>query len=643
MQLVWTNDRYQVVSKYGEWQAKNAGFRWDRSQKVWWTDQDDKALALLQYADLDVRGRLKEVHQQVSQEREASRAVDADIDLPVPDGLAYLPYQRAGIAYAMSRPATLFGDEMGLGKTIQAIGVINADPSVKRVLVICPASLRLNWHREISKWLTRPLRVGIVRSDLFPQKADVVVINYDILHKHADELRAREWDLMIVDEVHYLKSSKARRTRQVLGHTEKKEIKLSPIQARRRLFLTGTPIVNRPVEMFPVLRSIDPERFGWWTRFTERYCNAHWNGYAMDVNGASNLDELQDILRATCMVRRLKADVLKELPAKRRQVIEFPPNGAVKAIRAEQTILRAQREQREQLEAAVELAKASDDPEEYRQAVAALQEGERAAFTDSARVRMETAIAKVPYVNEHLSNALEVGEKVVVFAHHHKVIDAIMGEFGDRAVKLDGRDSMSDRDKAVRRFQEDPWVRLFVGGMKAAGVGLTLTAGAHVVFAELDWVPGNLSQAEDRCHRIGQTNAVLVQHLVLEGSMDATMVQTIVRKQQVIDKALDNRTETAEPDWNATAFEATEEPATRGTRSEQIANEALKLTKAIDRGNPYQPAVPRQRVRRSTGSRRTWLQRCGYPHRQGIGRAPDAHAEAGGARGTPHPQVPKAT
>ena len=473
---------------------------------------------------------------------------------------------------------------MGLGKTIQAIGVINADPSIERVLVICPASLRLNWHREIGKWLTRDMQVEVVGNTGFPFYANIVILNYDILSKHRDAIREREWDLMIVDECHFLKNAKAIRTKQVFGSYEKKKGEgwvqtVTPISARRRLFLTGTPIVNRPIELFPILKSIDKQRWGNWRRFTERYCNAHETRFGYDVTGASNLDELQDTLRATCMVRRLKADVLKELPSKRRQVIELPPNGAADAIRTEQNLLATQREQREQLQADVELTKASDNPEDYRRAIDALQAGERAAFTDTSRVRMETAIAKVPYVTEHLNTAIDAGEKVVVFAHHHTVLDAILEEFGDRAVKLDGRDSMEARDESVRRFQEDANVRLFIGGLKAAGVGLTLTAAAHVVFAELDWVPGTLSQAEDRCHRIGQADSVLVQHLVLEGSIDATMVQTIVDKQQVIDQALDIPGDTEEPDWTARAPEE-DKPATNQFESKQIAAAAEVITPA---------------------------------------------------------------
>ena len=348
-------------------------------------------------------------------------------------------------------------------------------------------------------------------------------------------------DGILVGNCHYIKNPKARRTIQVLGKWNIDDTKkVDPIPAKRRLFLTGTPIVNRPVELHPILRSIDRKEWGNWRQYVTRYCGGFQTEYGWDVSGASNLDELQDRLRATCMVRRLKADVLTDLPAKRRQVIELPENGCISAIRAERQASERGSARLRDLRAAVEMAKVSDDPEDYKIAVAALREGVQAHFTTISRLRMNTAVAKVPYVADHIREVLDAGTaKVIVFAHHHAVTDRLAAEFGADAVRLDGRDKMEDRDLAVRRFQEDPSVKVFLGGIQAAGVGLTLTAAAHVIFAELDWVPGNLSQAEDRCHRIGQTASVLVQHLVLEGSIDATMAQRLVDKQEVIDLALD--------------------------------------------------------------------------------------------------------
>jgi hypothetical protein len=161
-------------------------------------------------------------------------------------------------------------------------------------------------------------------------------------------------------------------------------------------------------------------------------------------------------------------------------------------------------------------------------------------FNEISRLRHDTAVAKVPAVIAHLEDAIGEGEhKVVLFAHHHDVVNEVREHFGDRCVVLTGETPMADRQAAVDRFQADSNCSLFIGSITAAGVGITLTAASHVVFAELDWVPGNMSQAEDRCHRIGQTDSVLIQHLVLEGSLDAVMARTLVEKQDVIDLALD--------------------------------------------------------------------------------------------------------
>jgi SWI/SNF-related matrix-associated actin-dependent regulator 1 of chromatin subfamily A len=468
---------------------------------------------------------------------EASRAVDADVQIPVPEGLAYLPFQRAGIAYALARRGTLFGDEMGLGKTVQAIGVINADEAIKSVLVIAPKSLTINWTRELAHWQTRGLEVG--RANGTVPGTPIVVVSYEEAKKHEEALCARNWDLVIVDEAHYIKNSRSQRSKTVtaIGKT-----------ARKVLALTGTPLPNRPIELFPVLKLVDPDDWdqgpkGGFFRFAKRYANAHHNGYGWDFSGAANLPELQERLRATCMVRRLKGDVLTELPAKRRQVVVVPANGAGTSVRAESEAWDRQADQIEELQARVELARAGTESE-YEAAVGALRQATQAAFSEMARLRHDTAISKAPAVAEHVRLALEDDEeaKIVVMAHHHDVIDALVAELADFGpVVLTGETKIEDRQAAVDRFQTDPKCRVFVGSITAAGVGITLTASAHVVFAELDWVPGNVTQAEDRCHRIGQSESVLVQHLVLDGSLDARMAHVLVEKQRVADLGLDKQ------------------------------------------------------------------------------------------------------
>lgn len=534
-------DAFGLAWKQNKEALKAAGLSWSKSREgqweaVWWQ-------------------RLPEEEAKVKAAVESSRAVSADIEIPVPPGLSYLPYQRAGIAFGLSKPGVLLGDEMGLGKTIQIIGMINADPTIRRVLIVCPATLKLNWRRELAKWLVRPAKIAVCNSDAYPAGADIVIINYDILHKFADKLRAEPWDLLAVDEAHYMKSPDARRTVQVVGKRNKRkkgdtttpEWATEPIPARRRIYATGTPIVNRPVEMWPLLSSLDPETWRSFFAYANKFCGAHHNGFGWDFGGATNTEQLQTILRSTIMVRRLKRDVLKELPPKRRQVIELPANDkSLRWLKQERDIEEANEERIAELKSRVELAKVSERPEDYTEAVKALQEGLSAAFTEMSVARHETALAKVDDVAAHVRDVLDGGDKVILFAHHRDVIAAYEQVFKGECVTVVGGMKDADKMAAVDAFQKDDKCRLFIGGITAAGVGLTLTEAKVVVFAELDWVPGNMTQCEDRAHRIGQTDSILVQHLVLEGSMDARMAVTLIEKQEVIDAVMDDAIKFAE-------------------------------------------------------------------------------------------------
>jgi SWI/SNF-related matrix-associated actin-dependent regulator 1 of chromatin subfamily A len=428
---------------------------------------------------------------------------------------------------------------MGLGKTMQAIGVINVDPSVKTVLVICKASLKLNWLREARLWLARDMRVAITNG-IWPSDADVVITNYEQVSKYRQQIDSRVWDLLVVDEAHMIKNPKAQRTHAILGSRDEAGIK-----ARRRVFLTGTPILNRPTELWTLVHALDPDGLGRnWRYFHNRYCGPSrgWQG-RIDYKGASHLDELQGRLRASIMVRRMKADVLKELPAKRRAVITLQPESQRErdAIAEESRVVRETESRVTAMRAEVERLSVDQAGAAYEQAVRNLRQAEAVAFTETSRVRHEVALAKLPRVIEHVKDCLEESEsKIVVFAHHHDVVDGIAVELSDYGVlQADGRDSNDKRQAAVDAFQSDSRMRVIVCGMQSMAEGHTLTASSHVVFAELDWVPGKLAQAEDRCHRIGQTDSVLVQHIVLDGSLDGRMAELIVEKMEVISAAID--------------------------------------------------------------------------------------------------------
>ncbi|MBI3654111.1 MAG: hypothetical protein HY231_24025 [Acidobacteria bacterium] len=444
--------------------------------------------------------------------------------------------------------------------TIQAIGIMNMISSMKKILILCPASLKLVWYRELNKWLVIRRRILIAdsRTSVWKfQAADIVIANYDILPKHLDWHKESkregqkkqsmvvdglgslgfEWDAVFADESHMILNRDSQR-----GACAQALLRA----ARRKGAITGTPLLNRVEEVFDLLQTLDPLTWDSRLKFTQRYCAISY------TQRERRLAELQDKLRATIMCRRLKSEVLTELPPKRRQIIEFAldDSRASSILRAEINAWNERERELEKLKAAVQQAKAGDNDAEYKVAVASLKKGMSAAFEEMAKLRHDTAIAKVPYVINHIRSLVEDDStyKVVVMAWHTEVIKQIAAPFGNRAVIVTGEVSAnlktingletSDRQQAVDRFQTDPSCQVFVGNIRAAGVGLTLTASSHIVFAELDWTPANLAQAEDRVHRIGQRDSVLVQHLVLEGSLDAKMAVTLVEKLEIIDRAL---------------------------------------------------------------------------------------------------------
>lgn len=579
-----TRSRFEAEFGFDEFRAshplvKQAGFAFDgkSNPKVWHTagykapkpllEQAKIAAKLRQYCDEDACSKLdgllgstpvatiQEERAAVQVAVAASRAETSDLVIPVPEGIdpntgkpfAYLPFQKAGVQYAMCRLNTLIGDEMGLGKTIQAIGISNMDPSVRKVIIVCPATPKINWMKEWKKWDIKKLTVGLADTQNGIPNTDVIITNYEQLVKLGAKLKDREWDLLIVDECHKAKNPKADRTQFLLGtKKEQKKTKVSrkkdkvtgivketktevvvpiipPFMARRRVFLTGTPILNRPVELWPLCEALDPDGLGksFWN-FVTRYCGAKQTRFGWDFTGATNLDELQEKLRSSFMVRRLKADVLKELPPKRRQVVILEAEGNLRDLIKREKAAYAQLE-KAQKEGKSKLESISVD------------------MTQMSALRKETAIAKVPLIVETLRDMLENEEKLVVMCHHDDVVQALQKEFGNDAVSLNCNTPQKLRDPNVVRFQTDPTCKLFIGTIQAAGVAITLTAASKMVFAELDWVPGNMSQAEDRIHRIGQLMHCLYLFLVVDESLDANMVEKLIEKTAIISAALDEK------------------------------------------------------------------------------------------------------
>lgn len=566
MRVFWckARERFEAASEYSErHELKAAGFRWDPENRCWWTADLEAAGELIQCADEGtaelVRARLAEKTAVEECAIEASRALDAKIDVPSPLGKSYYGYQLAGIAYASARRDTLIADEMGLGKTIQAIGVVNIALEASdhiRVLVVAPKIALPNWERELREWLIKNL--SIARWTMAHQaSADIVVVNYDILSRAEiiGEIRVVDWDVVVFDEAHALKNPKAKRTKAAFGD---RQAGTPQIQGKRRLFLTGTPILNRPIELFPMLNAMGVTIAQNYYGYARRYCNGHTTMRGFDVSGASNLDELQHVLRATCMVRRLKADVLTQLPPKRYELVEFDAvdRQTCNALANERESLRQWSERIKALKESRNRAGRAGNKEALRDAVAELAEGERARLAQISRLRHETAIAKVSLVIEHVVGVLaSTKDAVLLFAHHRDVIAKLrdgLATAGYEAAVITGQTGEPERLSAQAEIK-DGEKRLFIGSMHACGVAINLPEASTVVFAEQDWTPTVMSQCEDRAHRIGQRNSVLVQHLVLAGSIDADevysflsndsidpqMAKTASWKEGVIEQALD--------------------------------------------------------------------------------------------------------
>ena len=409
------------------------------------------------------------------------------------------PYQIEGVerlleltAPGRSVRAALLADEPGLGKTAQVAEYINrAKPA--SVLIVCPASLRLNWKYELDRWMTY-------------QPSSLEIRSYGLIGELVEN--GSIYDLVVFDEAHYLKNPDAKRTKNGLA-----------LKADVRLYLTGTPVVNRPMDLFPVLSTMGIRLNR--VQFGMRYCNGHLASVRVrggrvrkvwDFSGASHQEELGDSLRKHCMVRRTKREVLRDLPEKIRQIVELDiPDG--ESVELKEAVARM-------FDA---MAKAASN----------LSEAKRLAFEELAKARLDIARNKLPYVISFIKDLLEEETKIVVFAYHREVVEQLRLAFD--GVMIYGGMTDAQKDASVRAFQQGP-VRVMVGQIVAAGTGLTFTAAHTVVFAELDWVPGNVIQAEDRCHRIGQDEPVRIFHLVAQGSVDARMVRALVRKQETVER-----------------------------------------------------------------------------------------------------------
>jgi SWI/SNF-related matrix-associated actin-dependent regulator 1 of chromatin subfamily A len=471
----------------------------------------------------------------------------------VPSGVTPFPFQTAGVEYALKRKRCIIADDMGLGKTLQAIAVCNM-VEAKSVLVVCPASLRLNWKDEWQKFATVTLNHwdAILSKKDVPNIAhlDVVFISYDLMALPCAQqhLRARKWDVIIADEAHYLKNKTTKRATHLMGlppRSRKGTGPKEPIPAERYLFLTGTPVSNRPADFWNLLRFCAPEHFGQWTKYAQHFCNARRVpfGSGWDTTGASNLQELQALVRGSCMVRRLKKQVLTQLPAKTRKIVALPtPAEVIREIDVLTMEYKTSEETVKKLRASVASAKSARDAAALQEAVDGLKAAETALFTETSKVRKLIGLKKVDLAIDHIVDALEeIGDKVIVGAHHKEVVKMLAERLEKYSpVVVSGDTAPALRHERVKIFQNDSKCRVFIGNILAAGTGLTLTAAPHVIIVEPDWVPANNAQFEDRAHRIGQSRPVLIEYLAMERTIDVQVLRANARKMDVIEQATDN-------------------------------------------------------------------------------------------------------
>ena len=509
-------------------------------EKVYFTADHNKKPAFNPYAVLEFYDDADDIArshlENLIQDYRDSWADDSDIDFPCPDGKEYLPFQRAGISYCLDRKHCIIGDEPGLGKTIQAIGVANA-LDAKRILVLCPASIRRNWRREIYDWSTIPdVKVHPVfkGTDGVPATANYVICSYGLASinmKIFNELVSGEWDLVITDEGHYLKTSDALRTRAVFGgghNNTNPDLKFNPFykdwiaqKANKIVSLTGTPLPNRPREAYTQARGLDWGAIDYLSQdaFMFRFNPATElaNGYNLEEKG--RLPELNARLRANLLVRRLKKDVLPQLPDKRYEMTYIDPDGAIEKVLAK--------------EALVEF-----NPHEI------FTTGFKLDGTPISTLRREMGEAMVPRVIDYMKYLLDIAEipKVILYANHTSVIFALAEALEKYGVVLH-RGGMSDKakDASVQEFVHGK-PRVFLGQIKTMdGVDGLQHVASDVVFAEPDWTPGVNEQCVDRAHRIHQHDNVVAHFLLVEGSFNEKVLNIVLDKTGDIHSSLDKR------------------------------------------------------------------------------------------------------
>lgn len=420
-----------------------------------------------------------------------------------------MPFQKEGVNFAVSKQGRLLlADDMGLGKTVQAICIAAYYRNEWPLLVVTPSSVRFTWAEAFRRWLPSlspdSINVAVKAKDNM-RSGLVNIVSYDLLSRMDKQHAGPPFNVLIMDESHFLKNIKTARCKAALPLLK---------AAKRVILLSGTPAMSRPSELYTQILAVRPTLFPRFHEFGMRYCDAREKNWGWDYSGSSNLGELKLLLEECLMLRRLKSDVLSQLPSKQRKVVTVTIEGVSTRTKAA-------------LSAAAKL----------------LAKGHRSKMEEKEALLVfynHTAEAKLQAIMEYITDMLECGrEKFLVFAHHKLVLDHITGELHKKGVdfiRIDGATPSAERQQRCEKFQYSSKSCVAVLSITAANMGLTLHSADLVIFAELFWNPGVLIQAEDRVHRIGQTSSVNIHYLVAKGTADDHLWPMIQAKMNVLEK-----------------------------------------------------------------------------------------------------------
>lgn len=495
--------KYNTDNSYRKWIVESTDLRkqgirspqgftfelseWEDISNFFWTTNEFAAFLFYKrykLASPEVQLYFKEAMEKCDRLYDLSYATESQEEFPAPKGVAFYPYQNAGIRYCLEADNVLIADSMRIGKTATTIGVINTTDWINKILIVCPKTAKLVWIKELQTFLTKDLKVQVLNAQsVIDPTADIYILNYDNLAVHS-KLAKVDFDLIIADEVHAVKNQKAQRSKFLFA-----------LKAKKKIGLSGTPLLNKPKDLLTVLQWIDP----FWQTF-----RVYKGNFANKAGITLTLEEVQELIRASCLLRRVQPQVFTTEPIERRIIpLEVPAN----------------------LVGHIEVEKQS-----YKKYW---------RLNDYTRARKLIGLGKVQPAIEYISTyTSEEDDKIVCFAWHKEVIDRISASLGTKAEKLYGDTNDAQRAAVIDRFNNDDTCQVIIGSIPAMSMAINLSVTNHIVFIEQDYSEGLVEQAEERCSDKNQKEQVLVEYLCFDESLDYHMSNIRMGKEHTTDRAL---------------------------------------------------------------------------------------------------------